>query len=75
MSRVGDLLIGMQEDAECVIDSCQTLEKFVEEMCKLNTLYTPTLLEEFWDGYVHSQEEYTYVLLIANRQSFGLYKQ
>ena len=60
MSRVGDLLIGMQEDAECVIDSCQTLEKFVEEMCKLNTLYTPTLLEQFWDGYVHSQEDRTY---------------
>jgi hypothetical protein len=58
MSRVGDLLIGMQEDAECVIDSCQTLEKFVEEMCKLNTLYTPTLLQEFWDGHVHSQEEH-----------------
>ena len=60
MSRVGDLLIGMQEDAECVIDSCQTLEKFVEEMCKLNTLYTPTLLQEFCDGHIHSQEEHTY---------------
>jgi hypothetical protein len=77
MSRIGDLLIGMQEDAECVSASCQTLEKFVEEMCKFNTLYTPTLLEQFWDGYVHSQERsyvLTYVLLIANRQSFGLYK-
>ena len=60
MSRVGDLLIGMQEDAECVSASCQTLEKFVEEMCKLNTLYTPTLLQEFWDGHIHSQEEHTY---------------
>jgi hypothetical protein len=60
MSRIGDLLIGMQEDAECVSASCQTLEKFVEEMCKLNTLYTPTLLEQFWDGYVHSQERRTY---------------
>jgi hypothetical protein len=29
-------------------------------MCKLNTLYTPTLLEQFWDGYVHSQEDRTY---------------
>jgi hypothetical protein len=60
MSRIGDLLIGMQEDAECVSASCQTLEKFVEEMCKFNTLYTPTLLEQFWNGYVHSQEDCTY---------------
>jgi hypothetical protein len=60
MSRIGDLLIGMQEDAECVSASCNSFEKFVEEMRKLNTLYTPTLLEEFWDGYAHSQEDRTY---------------
>ena len=46
MSRIGDLLIGMQEDAECVLGTCQTLEKFIEEMRKLNTLYTPGLLED-----------------------------
>ena len=60
MSRIGDLLIGMQEDAECVLGTCQTLEKFIEEMRKLNTLYTPGLLEDFWDGYVGSQEESPY---------------
>jgi hypothetical protein len=43
-----------------------SFEKFVEEMRKLNTLYTPTLLEEFWDGYVHSQEDRT--VRITNRE-------
>jgi hypothetical protein len=43
MSRIGDLLIGMQEDAECVSASCNSFEKFVEEMRKLNTLYTRLL--------------------------------
>jgi len=25
-------------------------------MRKLNILYTPSLLEDYWDGYIHSQE-------------------
>ena len=60
MSRIGDLLIGMQEDAECVSPSCDSFEKFAEEMRKLNILYTPSLLEDYWEGYVSSQEEGLY---------------
>jgi hypothetical protein len=60
MSRIGDFLIGMQEDAECVSASCESFEKFVKEMRKLNILYTPSLLEDYWDGYVSSQEEPRY---------------
>ena len=60
MSRIGDFLIGMQEDAECVSASCDSFEKFVKEMRKLNILYTPSLLKDYWEGYVSSQEEPTY---------------
>jgi hypothetical protein len=78
MSRIGDFLIGMQEDAECVSASCDSFEKFVKEMRKLNILYTPSLLEGLL-GWVCklARRAYVlaYVLLIANRQSFGLYKQ
>ena len=77
MSRIGDFLIGMQEDAECVSASCDSFEKFVKEMRKLNVLHAKFIRRLLGWVCKLARRAYVlaYVLLIANRQSFGLYKQ
>ena len=42
MSKIGDFLIGLTEDAEYVIGGCEDFEQFCSKMQKLNDMYLPS---------------------------------
>ena len=57
MSRTGDLLIGLTEDAEYVIGGCEDFEQFCSKMKKLDDMYLPSTLVNIWEEHVGSQED------------------
>ena len=40
MSRMGDLIIGMEADAQMIIDNCDNVEEFCQRMQEQNYLYS-----------------------------------
>ena len=56
MSKTGDFLIGLTEDAEYVIGGCEDFEQFCSKMKKLDDMYLPSTLVNIWEEHVGSQE-------------------
>ncbi len=57
MSKTGDFLIGLTEDAEYVIGGCEDFEQFCSKMKKLDDMYLPSTLVNIWEEHVGSQED------------------
>jgi len=49
MSRMGDLIIGMEADAQMIIDNCDNVEEFCQRMQEQNYLYATAWCEEMWN--------------------------
>ena len=49
MSRMGDLIICMEADAEMIIDNCENVEEFCQRMKEQNYLYSTIWCEEMWN--------------------------
>ena len=58
MSKTGDFLIGLDEDAGYVISGCMDFEEFCKKMKDINDLYLPSALSNMWEEHVASQEPY-----------------
>ena len=57
MSKTGDFLIGLTEDAEYVIGGCEDFEQFCSKMKKLDDMYLPSTLVNIREEHVGSQED------------------
>ena len=59
MSKTGDFLIGLDEDAGYVISGCMDFEEFCKKMKDINDLYLPSALSDIWEEHVGSTEDNT----------------
>jgi|TARA_R100001443_G_scaffold693_3_gene2786 hypothetical protein len=58
MSKTADFLLGLYEDANCVLSFCIDFEEFCSKMKEINELYLPSILSDVWEEHVASQEPY-----------------
>jgi hypothetical protein len=57
MSELKDFIMGMQEDANWVINGCETFDQFCTKMLRIDSQYLPSLLSRTWQEHVDSQED------------------
>jgi hypothetical protein len=51
MSELKDFIMGMQEDADWVINGCETFDQFCTKMLRIDSQYLPRELDELIKNY------------------------